>query len=137
LNLPTHDIILFDGVCNLCNGVVKFIIQHDKNAHFKFASLQSAFAKELLIQHQIVISDPPQSILLIRRDKLFDQSSAVLRIAQKLDGAWKIATIFFILPKFICNFYYRLIAKNRYKWFGKKQECLLPTPELKNRFLDT
>lgn len=137
MNHPTQDIVLFDGVCNLCNEAVQFIIRHDKNAHFKFASLQSKVAKKFLFQYGIEISNPPESILLIRENKIFYQSSAVLRIAQKLDGAWKIATVLFIIPKFICNFIYRFIAKNRYKWFGKKDECMLPTPELKSRFLDT
>ncbi|AYD49211.1 thiol-disulfide oxidoreductase DCC family protein [Arachidicoccus soli] len=131
-----QNIVLFDGICNLCNGAVQFIIKHDKNAHFKFASLQSAVAKKLLLQYGIEMRNPPESILLIREHKIFYQSSAILHIAQRLDGAWKIATVLFIVPKFIRNFFYRLIAKNRYKWFGKKQECMLPTPALKSRFLE-
>ena len=131
-----YDIVLFDGVCNLCNGAVKFIIQHDKNVHFKFASLQSAFAEKILQQYKIEINNPPQSILLISDNKVFDQSSAIFHIAQKLDGAWKAAAIFLIIPKFIRDAVYNLIARNRYKWFGQKKECWLPTPELKARFLD-
>lgn len=133
---PKYDIVFFDGVCNLCNGAVRFIIRHDKDCVFRFTSLQSDFAKKLLNKYQVKIAEPPQSILLLRNGKIFGESSAVLRIAQKLNGGWKLLSVFLLLPKFIANALYRFIARNRYKWFGKKEACMLPTPELRERFLD-
>ncbi|ANI89205.1 thiol-disulfide oxidoreductase [Arachidicoccus ginsenosidimutans] len=136
MNRLSYDIVLFDGVCNLCNGAVQFIIRHDKRNVYKFASLQSGFAKEFLTKHDIKIAEPPQSILLIRDDKIYKESSAALHIAQKLNGAWRLLSAFLIVPKFIRDSVYRFIARNRYKWFGKRESCMIPTKELRERFLD-
>lgn len=131
-----YDIIFFDGVCNLCNGAVRFIINHDKNNVYRFASLQSDFANNLLNEYGVKITEPPQSILLLRNGKIYSESTAALRIAQKLGGGWKLLSIFLIIPKFISDALYRFVARNRYKWFGKRDTCMIPTPELKERFLD-
>lgn len=103
---------------------------------YRFASLQSDFSKNLPGGFQIKIAGPPQSILLLRDDKIYSQSSAVLRIAQKLDGGWKLLSVFLIIPKFISDFVYRFVARNRYKWYGKRDACMIPTEELRERFLD-
>lgn len=131
-----YDTVFFDGVCNLCNGAVQFIIRHDKKSMYRFASLQSDFAKDILNKYQINITEPPQSILLLRNGKIYSESSAALRIAQKLGGSWKLLSVFLIIPEFIANGMYRFVARNRYKWFGKRDSCMIPTPELRDRFLD-
>lgn len=127
-------IILFDGVCNLCNGAVTFIIKRDKNNLFKFATLQSEIAEELLIAK---LSDKEllDSIVLIENGKQYTKSSAALRIAKNLSGAYPLLYIFMVIPKFLRDWVYSIIAKNRYKWFGKKDACMIPTPELKKKFL--
>lgn len=127
-------IILFDGVCNLCNGAVTFIIKRDKNNLFKFATLQRDIAEELLIDK---LSDKEllDSIVLIENGKQYTKSSAALRIAKNLSGAYPLLYIFMVIPKFLRDWVYSIIAKNRYKWFGKKDACMIPTPELKKKFL--
>lgn len=128
-------IILFDGVCNLCSGSVQFIIKRDPSGYFKFASLQSDFGQ----QHLQRLNLDPQSfhsIILITGDKVFQRSDAALEIAKKLTGAWPVLYGFKILPRFLRDAVYNLISKNRYRLFGKKDACWIPTPELKSRFKD-
>ncbi len=128
-------IILFDGVCNLCNGAINFIIKHDSKAQFKFASLQGATGQKLLAKHKI---DPKEidSIILIESQRISVKSTAALRIAKSLNSGYPLLFGFMIIPGFIRNAVYDFIAANRYKWFGKKDSCMMPTPELKSRFLD-
>lgn len=128
-------IILFDGVCNLCNGAINFIIKRNSKATLKFASLQSDTGKQLLKEYNI---DPlkTDSIVLIDLNKAFLKSDAALHIAKDLDYAYPLLYSFMIIPAFIRNSIYDLIARNRYKWFGKKESCMIPTPDLKSRFLD-
>ena len=127
-------IILFDGVCNLCNGSVQFLIRRDPNAKFKFASLQSEVGRSLLKQFNI---DPDllHSIIVIDNDVAFQRSDAALRIANHLGGGWKILKVFNILPKFFRDACYNIVATNRYRIFGKRESCMVPTPELKQRFV--
>jgi predicted DCC family thiol-disulfide oxidoreductase YuxK len=134
-NLKNKSVILFDGVCNLCNAAVNFIIKHDKNEQFSFASLQSDAAKEILLQFTAKKTNL-NSVLLIENGNIYDKSTAVLLITRKLPGGFKFLYVFKILPKFIRDAVYNFIANNRYKWFGKKETCMLPTPEIKNRFLE-
>jgi len=129
-----HDIILFDGVCNLCNGAVTFIIKRDPKNNFKFAALQSDTGKELLVKHQINPQET-DSIVLVRGDYAFAKASAALRIAQKMSGGWPLLYGFKIIPKFISSAVYDFIARNRYRWFGKQESCMIPTPELRSKFL--
>ncbi|QXE01603.1 thiol-disulfide oxidoreductase DCC family protein [Terribacillus sp. DMT04] len=126
-------IILFDGVCNLCNTSVQFIIKHDQRAYFKFASLQSDFGVALAGEHHL--PDDVDSILLVEEGKVYTESSAVVRIARNLDGVWKLAAAAWIIPRPVRNTLYRYVAKNRYRWFGRQNECMLPSPALKERFL--
>ncbi|ARN77814.1 thiol-disulfide oxidoreductase [Nonlabens spongiae] len=128
------DIILFDGVCNLCNGAINFIIKRDPKDHYRFAALQSDIGEELLAKHDI---DPEKtdSIVLIRNGSAFAKAGAALRIAKKMSGAWPLLYGLTIIPKFISNAVYDYIAYHRYKWFGKKESCMIPTPELKKKFL--
>jgi predicted DCC family thiol-disulfide oxidoreductase YuxK len=127
-------VVLFDGHCNLCNGSVQFIILRDKKGYFNFCSLQSEAGQALLEKHQLSKTEL-NSLVLIENEKAYRQSTAALRIAKKLDGAWPLFYGFIIVPPFIRNFFYNLIAKNRYKLFGKKDECMLPRPEWRERFL--
>lgn len=129
-----HKIILFDGVCNLCNGAINFVIEKDKNNSFKFAALQSEIGQDLTSRFNIDRTKV-DSIILIDGDKHFEKSSAALRIAQHMSGAYPLLYMFMIVPKFIRNAVYDYIAKNRYKWFGKKESCMIPTPALKEKFL--
>jgi predicted DCC family thiol-disulfide oxidoreductase YuxK len=127
-------VILFDGVCNFCNGAVNFIIERDKTGYFKFAPLQSEIGEKLLAENGIDKIEP-DSVVLIEDGKVYTHSTAALRIARKLDGAWKLSYGFVVVPRFIRNFFYRMFAKYRYKMFGKQDACMLPTPEIRQRFL--
>lgn len=129
-------IILFDGVCNLCNGFVHFVIKREKSDVFKFAALQSDQAIELLAQYDLISTDMKSVILIdTGRNKAFTESSAVLHIFGNLKGLFPLLQLFFIIPKFIRDFVYQQIAVNRYRWFGKRNSCMIPTPELKKKFL--
>jgi len=129
-----YKIILFDGVCNLCNDAVTYIIKRDKKNVFKFAALQSEIGQELTSKFNIDTSKV-DSIILIDGEKHYEKSSAALRIAKYLSGAYPLLFGFMVVPKFIRNAVYDYIAKNRYKWFGKKESCMIPTAELKSKFL--
>ena len=127
-------IILFDGVCNFCNGSVNFVIAHDAQNYFKFAPLQSDVAQSLLEKHNIDKA-ATDSVILIEDETAFTHSTAALRIARKLDGAWSWFYVFVIIPKFVRDFCYKLFAKYRYKLFGKKDVCMMPTAEIKEKFI--
>ncbi|MGI9542775.1 MAG: thiol-disulfide oxidoreductase DCC family protein [Cyclobacteriaceae bacterium] len=127
-------IVLFDGVCNLCNGAVNFVIDRDPKKKFVFASLQSFAAQELLKQFHLPLSDF-KSIVLIKQGVVFDKSNAVLEITRELGSGWPILYAFKIIPKFLRDGLYELIAKHRYKLFGKRDQCRVPTQDLLSRFL--
>jgi predicted DCC family thiol-disulfide oxidoreductase YuxK len=127
-------IILFDGVCNLCDSTIQKIIELDKKNIFKFASLQSGFGQNFLKKHQLD-EEEFQSMILIDGENFYTKSDAALRIAKELAGIYSIAGFFLVVPKFIRNSVYDFIAKNRYKWFGKKESCWIPTPELQEKFI--
>ncbi len=128
------DIVLFDGVCNLCNWSVQFIIKHDKKQHFVFTALQSDVANEILLHYPKNITKK-DSILLIQNQQLFSESTAVLKIVRHFKGLWKLLLIFWIIPRPLRDVFYQFIAKYRYRWFGKKETCMLPSKENQNRFL--
>ena len=126
-------IILFDGVCNFCNDAVNFIIRRDRERRFKFAPLQSETGQELRRKYEI---DPDvDSIVLIEDERAFTHSTAGLRIAKGLSGILSLAYVFMIVPAFIRDFFYKTFAKNRYRLFGKKEVCMAPTREVRERFL--
>ena len=129
-----NSIILFDGVCNLCNSSVKFILKRDKKKQFIFASLQSDAAENILLHHKYK-KIGLNSIILIHRDKLYEKSSAVLHIFSVLGMPWRLFSVFYILPLSWRDFLYDFIAQNRYKWFGKKDTCIMMLPTHKNRFI--
>lgn len=129
-----QSVVLFDGVCNLCNSFVQFVIKYDKNERFKFASLQSDFAEKELANF-FMDSQKMSTVILLENGKLYSRSTAALRILNSLNGLWPLLYVFIIVPAFIRDVVYNLIAKNRYKWFGKKDSCMVPSPELQCRFL--
>lgn len=127
-------IILFDGVCNLCNSSVTFVIKRDKKDAFRFAALQSEVGQQLIAKFNIDTAQT-DSIILIDNDKAYVKSSAALRAARSLSSAWPLLYGFMIVPRFLRNWVYDYIAKNRYKWYGQRESCMIPTPELKAKFL--
>ncbi|MEA5424984.1 thiol-disulfide oxidoreductase DCC family protein [Arcicella lustrica] len=132
--LVGQQVILFDGVCNFCNASINFVIDHDPQKYFKFASLQSDFGYEVLKKYDRNTSDF-DSVILLKNNRLYIKSEAALEIAKDLSGFLKYLSVFSILPTFILDFFYDLIAKNRYELFGKSEVCRMPSPDLKERFL--
>ena len=132
--MKQQPIILFDGVCNLCNSAVQFTIKHDKKKQFMFAALQSDTGQQLLKQYQLQ-QENFSSFVLIKDGQVFLKSTAALMVAKQLNGLIKLLYGFIIVPAFIRNGVYNFIAKNRYRWFGKKESCMMPTQELTARFL--
>lgn len=128
-------ILFFDGVCNLCSSSVQFVLKHNKKGNIQFASLQSQFAKQRLKSFNLP-KDYLQSLVLIESEEIYIKSDAALRISKHLSGIWSIGSVFLIIPKFIRDAAYDLIAKHRYKWFGKAETCWIPKPEWKERFMD-
>ena len=127
-------IVLFDGVCNLCNGAVQFIIKRDPSSKFLFASLQSEYGQSQLLKFGLDISKL-HSIIVVENGKIYERSDAVLRIASRLSRPWPLISVFKILPRFLRDWVYDLVSKNRYRMFGMKNSCMIPTPELKARFV--
>ncbi|MDQ0256498.1 putative DCC family thiol-disulfide oxidoreductase YuxK [Evansella vedderi] len=127
------NIILFDGICNFCNSSVQFIIKRDPKGIFKFASLQSDVGKKLLKEQGI--PNDLDSFIYIEGDRYYFKSTAALRVCKKLSGPWNLLYPLIIVPRPIRNFVYDIIAKNRYRWFGKQKECMLPSEGIKKRFL--
>jgi predicted DCC family thiol-disulfide oxidoreductase YuxK len=132
--MEAHPVVLFDGVCNLCNRSVQTILRHDRQARFRFASLQSPVGERL--RDELGIDRKVDSVLLVEDGRWYKESDAALRIARGLGGAWKLLGIFRLIPRPLRDAAYRLIARNRYRWFGKRETCWLPTPELRGRFLE-
>jgi len=132
-----YHIIFFDGVCNLCNGFVDFLIRRDRSGKFRYASLQSEEAAEYLEEYtHIVTGTNPESVVLLTREgEVFTESNAVLRIAGILGGGWQLMKGFFIFPRWFRDRIYRWVARNRYKWFGERETCRMPTAEERDRFL--
>lgn len=126
-------IVLFDGECNVCNASVQFILKRDAKGYFQFASLQSEMGQSLLKQYGV--SPTLNSLVLIDQRKAYTQSTAALKIAKNLNGLWKLCYMAILIPAKLRNQAYNVLANNRYKWFGKKEACLLPTQEQRRRFL--
>lgn len=127
-------VVLFDGDCNFCDANVQFIIKRDPVAHFKFASLQSDIGRDLTEKYGI--PEDVDSLVLIENEKAYVKSTAALRIAKKLDGLWHLLFLLMLIPRPIRDAAYDIVSKNRYKWFGKKEEaCALPSPDVRKRFL--
>lgn len=127
-------IILFDGVCNFCNGVVNFLIKQDKEKKLRFAALQSEAGKKILVQYGFPVHYR-QSFIFINKSKASRKSTAALKLFNQLPWYWKWMQIFWIVPKFLRDAVYEFVSKHRYEWFGKKNQCMVPTADTKSRFL--
>jgi predicted DCC family thiol-disulfide oxidoreductase YuxK len=134
MKTASEQILLFDGVCQFCNDTVQFIIRHDIRETFKFAALQSTIGQELLRKHSLPTNDF-DTVVLIKNNSIYTKSTAKLHVFLGLGGLWSILYLFVIIPKPLRDGIYNLIAKNRYKWFGKKNKCMIPSPEIRKRFL--
>jgi predicted DCC family thiol-disulfide oxidoreductase YuxK len=131
-----HPIVLFDGVCNLCNASVRFIIERDPSARFKFAAQQSGAGQALLAEHGLALDEGvSDSIVLIEHGQMWRESAAALRIVSGLGGPWRVLGWLRVIPRPVRDMGYHFLARNRYRWFGKTEECRIPTPELRARFL--
>ena len=124
---------MFDGECNFCDASVQFIIERDPEAYFRFAALQSEAGVELKKKYQI--SDQIDSFILIENGQVYKYSDGALKVCKHLKGLWKSLYLLKVVPRPIRNRVYKYIAKNRYRWFGKKEECMIPSPEVRERFL--
>ncbi len=133
--MEDHSIILFDGVCNLCNRFVVFVIRKDTKIKFKFASLQSEVGKRIEESIDIESEESPNSVVFVDKNKYYVKSDAVLRIVKELGGVWSLSYFLFIVPRPIRDFFYDMVAKNRYRLFGRKFHCMVPNSDLKERFL--
>jgi predicted DCC family thiol-disulfide oxidoreductase YuxK len=130
-------IVLFDGVCNFCNNALNFIIDRDKQGKFAFASLQSEIGMEIIEKHGLILRHKDlDSIILVKNNQVYIKSRAALEIARELDGGWPFFYLFIIIPTFVLDFFYDLLAKYRYKLFGKSETCRIPTQEVRDRFLE-
>ncbi|PHI20368.1 thiol-disulfide oxidoreductase [Lewinellaceae bacterium SD302] len=130
-----HPVLLFDGHCNLCNGAVQWVLARDKEGVIRFASLQSEVGQRLQEQFKL---DPAalDSIVLVKNKQAYQKSTAALETAASMGGIYSVANVFKVVPAFIRNAVYDFVARNRYRWFGRSEECWLPRPEWKERFLD-
>ena len=135
--IENKKIILFDGVCNLCNGAVQFSIKRDKKDMFRYAALQSNFGQQLIAERAIDTTKVDSIILIEPGVAYFTKSDAALHIGKGFGGLWNLLGIFSWVPKSFRDVVYDLIASNRYKWFGRKDTCMIPTPELQAKFLDS
>ena len=133
--MKQQPIILFDGVCNFCNSAVNFVIKRDKKRVIFFTPLQTDAGQKLLLQYNLPVNDM-QSFVFIDNGKAYTQSTASLKVCRYLRQLWPLCYGFIIVPKFIRDTIYNWIAKNRYKWFGVRQQCMIPTPDIKERFLN-
>ena len=133
--MKQQPIILFDGVCNFCNSAVNFVIKRDKKGVIFFTPLQTDAGQKLLLQYNLPVNDM-QSFVFIDNGKAYTQSTASLKVCRYLRQLWPLCYGFIIVPKFIRDTIYNWIAKNRYKWFGVRQQCMIPTPDIKERFLN-
>ena len=130
-----YPILLFDGVCNFCDNTVQFVIRKNKSENIHFAALQSSFGKEQIKKAGLPTNEL-KSLIFIENNQIYTRSTGALKLARHLDSLWKIAYIFIIIPKPIRDFFYNLFAKNRYKWFGEKDACMIPSKEVRSRFIE-
>jgi predicted DCC family thiol-disulfide oxidoreductase YuxK len=134
IELQVTDIVIFDGVCNLCARSVQFILRHESEPRFQFSPVQSAAGARILGTHGISAADV-DTFVLVSEGKVYTRSTAALRIARHFKGAWQLLRILWVVPRPLRDMLYNFVARNRYTWFGKAESCLVPTPELSARFI--
>lgn len=128
-------LILFDGVCNLCAGTVQFVIRHERAPVFRFASIQSDLGRRIFSEHNLPVENA-QSILVTSGDRILSKSDAIIEIVRHLKWPWRIGVLLSLLPRILRDWGYSIVANNRYQWFGKKDSCMIPTEDIKARFLE-
>jgi len=135
---PQHTIILFDGVCNLCSGAVRFVLKRDPHARFRFAALQSDAGRRICAEHGVPLprEGAPDSMVVIADGRALERSDAALAIAARLPFPWSALRCFGVLPRALRDLMYRFVARHRYRWFGRQDTCMLPTAETRARFID-
>lgn len=134
--MNSHAVLVFDGVCNLCNWAVRFIIARDRREYFRFASLQSESGAEFLRDCEPVTGGvDTDTVVLVEDGKCFTRSTAALRVLRRLSPWWRWLYFLILVPRPLRDMIYRVIARNRYRWFGRKEQCMIPTPGIQNRFL--
>jgi predicted DCC family thiol-disulfide oxidoreductase YuxK len=131
---PNHAIVLFDGVCHLCTSTVQFIIKRDPHGYFTFASLQSEIGRTLLEKNGLQ-PDALETLVLVEGSRCFTRSDAALRVARHLSGGWSLLRVLLLIPKTIRDWGYTVIARNRYRWFGRQEICMVPSRDILDRFL--
>ncbi len=132
-------ILLFDGVCNLCSRTVQFIVDHEEAPTIRFCSLQSEAGRALLAEHgmlHVIAEADPDSLVFVEDGRAYEASTGALRVARHLRAPWRWGRVALVVPRVLRDVVYRFVAKHRYRWFGKSESCLVPTKELKARFLD-
>lgn len=127
-------LVLYDGTCGLCNRSVQLVLRHDSRGRFRFAALQSDTGRALLERHGVPV-DQLGSVVLVERGRAFTRSRAALRIARKMDMPWPLLWTLALVPRAVCDFFYDRVARNRYRWFGRTDACMLPPPDVRARFL--
>lgn len=127
-------VVLFDGVCNLCNGFVQTLVKIDPAGKFQFAALQSEFGQEVMAKAQLPVNEI-STVILYDNGKIFTHSDVPLEICRQLGGVWSVFLVFKLVPRFLRNRLYNWVARNRYRWFDQRESCMIPTPELRQRFL--
>jgi len=132
--LNSKGVVLFDGVCNFCNTSVNFIIRHDKKDYFRFTPLQSEIGMKISEKYNLD-SGNLKSVILVDKGKIYTKTTAALRIAKQLSGLWPALYVFIIVPAPIRDVVYNIIANYRYKWWGERDACMIPTPEIRKKFL--
>ena len=131
---PNHPVLLFDGVCNLCTGVVRFVIRRDPEARFRFAALQSEVGQAMLADFDLPRADF-ETFVLLEGGRVYTRSTAALRVARGLSGAWPVLYALSAIPRPVRDFVYGIVARYRYRWFGRQEQCMIPTPDIAERFL--
>lgn len=134
IEIDNNPLLLFDGVCNLCNGAVNFVIDRDRNRRFVFASLQSTLGQQIAEQYQLPKEDF-NSMVLLKNNKVYLRSNAALEISRDLSGSWPLLYGLKVIPRFFRDWIYTIISTNRYKWFGRQDQCRVPTVDIQNRFV--
>ena len=129
-----ENLILFDGVCNLCSALVQFVIRNDQAAKFRFATIQSEIGKEIFQSHGLDASDL-QTFVFIADGRMFVRSDAAIEVVSRFGGGWRTFKIFRFVPRMVRDAIYSIIARNRYRWFGRKEVCMVPTADIRERFL--
>ena len=134
MEIPANNLVLFDGVCNVCNASVQFILRHDQREVFSFAPIQSELGQKIFRAHGLDPADA-QTFMVVTGGRVWLRSDAALEIARQFGGGWRLFGVFRIIPRAVRDWLYSLLARNRYRLFGRREACMIPTPEVRKRFL--